>query len=645
MAPMSTPGGPRQQGSGDADRWAPFPVQDWSTMPSPAPGTDPYASVDPTWDPPGQPPRTPRSDPRPRWLPMLVVIMVTVLVAGGLLAAERVGAASGRSTATVYLPPDGQARFEQRDTTIGSQTTTSKHLIESAQQSGALVLGGLDWTLGSAVIGVVGMKHLDRMRFWRTTGTEIGNLGSSQQHVRVYRVDGAVELIAESDGGGADVYSPALVELPAQVSAGDSWSSEGKVGSRHYRSNFGASAAEPGCLEVRGTVVESTTSGQSGTTREVTKTWCEGRGVALEESVRGDVTTRVESISPPAADPTLRTADEEWSWSDPARWRRRDFDLLSADASLGSGPMAGAPGQVPPVLTASGLIIRPTSGDDLVATTPKTVDRWTSLWRMHPGDTILTVAAFGDVVVATTSRRDLVGYSDAGVRLWSLSLDDVAFRAPVRVDDRRIAVGDASGAVRVVDLLTGQQIWQQQLNAQHSAQLIGDPRAVIVLDAGGRTTAFAATSGERVWSTEVSGTLGAVLGGVVVIRNAATLEGLDLQTGRHRWLLPQTGTLDALQRFGDTLIAASQIGTLVIDERGTIRARMPAYEWVTVVGDIMVGWGGTEAEFRDAELAVLATIDTPDLTVTSTMQPPLAYRQGVVLFGRSWTFTSWSDEP
>ena len=137
------------------------------------------------------------------------------------------------------------------------------------------------------------------------------------------------------------------------------------------------------------------------------------------------------------------------------------------------------------MLTASGLIIRPTSGDDLVATTPKTVDRWTSLWRMHPGGTILSVAAFGDVVLATTSQRELVAYSDAGVRLWSLPLDDVAFWAPVRVDDRRVAVADAAGSVRVVDLLTGEVAWQQRVSAQVSGPLVADRRVVVVFDAGG----------------------------------------------------------------------------------------------------------------------------------------------------------------
>ena len=73
--------------------------------------------------------------------------------------------------------------------------------------------------------------------------------------------------------------------------------------------------------------------------------------------------------------------------------------------------------------------------------------------------------------------------------------------------------------------------------------------------------------------------------------------------------------------------------------------RLPAYESVSIVGDTMVGWGRTEAEFRDVHRALLHTIDTPDRSLSSTVLKPLAYRQGVIVFGRNWTFSTWSDEP
>src|SRR4051794_15677781 len=180
MSPMSTSGGPRQPY--DDGRWAPFPVQDWSAMPGPREAYDPYTAVDPGWSAPesGEP-VTPRpGSGGPRWLPLLVVIVVTVLVAGVLATAERLGSARDDrdpAAASRFLPGDGAVRYERRDTLVGGSSTSSAHVQESARGAGALLIGGLDFTLGVAVLGVVGSERLDRMSFWRTTDTEIDNLG------------------------------------------------------------------------------------------------------------------------------------------------------------------------------------------------------------------------------------------------------------------------------------------------------------------------------------------------------------------------------------------------------------------------------------------------------------------------------------
>ena len=625
--PMSTPG----------DRWAPFPVQDWSSMPP----AEPWGATA-EWSPPAAwaPPR----DPRPRWLPLLVVTLVTVLVAGGLFAAERVGGSTTQTTALAYLPTDGAVAYQQRETTIGSATTTQPLVSESARLTGAALLSGLDFTLGSRVLAVTGADRLDRTRFWRTTTGEIGTVGSGQQLVRVYRTDAAVELIAESGPGGADVYAPALVELPAAVRAGDRWSGEGLLGAGRYRSELRAEPAGD-CLRAVGTLTRSTTAGQVTSVEKMEKTWCPTSGVNQERTVRSRVTTTVRAASRPAADPALRTVTEPWTWGDPVGWKRRDYDLMSTDSSLGSGIMTGAPSQVVPVMTASGLMVRATSSDDLVALTPKTAEKWVSLWRMHPGGTVLSLAAFGDVLVATTSRRQVVGYSDAGIRLWSLDLTEVAFQAPVRVTDRQIALVDSAGTVSSVDLLRGEVGWTHDVGAQVSAPLVASGRAVVVFDQAGTTTALNPATGVPVWTADLDGEVGTVLGGTLVVRSDATLEGIDLDTGRYRWLVADTGVLDALRTVGDTVVVSTQLRTVVLSEDGRLLDRLPPYEWVTVVGPTMVGWGAKEAQIRDADRTLLRTIDTPDVTLTSSRLSPLAYRHGVFVLGPGWTFTGWSDEP
>lgn len=597
----------------------------------------PDAEVDPAWDPPAA-----RRTKHPRGgLPLLVVGLVTALIAGALFVADQ-GSGAGGGTASAYLPDDGAVRYQVQTATTGNRSTTSKVVEESARGPGSLMHNGLDFTLGTKVGGVVGFDRLDRVQFWRTTSAKIGSIGEPQQ-VRVYRVDEGVTLIAESDAAAADIYKPGLVELPDDVAAGASWSSEGTVGARRYRSEFAAEAAEPGCLRVSGTIEESPQGGQA-TERQVSRLWCQGRGVVSEDVVQG--TTRTSSVlASTSTTSAVQTADEAWKWTDPAAWRRRDFDLRSTDPTLGPGMMTGAAALVPAVVTASGLLVRATNADDLVATTPRTVDTWTTLWRMHPGGTVLTMAGFGNVVVVTTSRREAVGYSDTGIRLWTVRLDDVAFHPAVRVDDQRIAIGDAAGGVRVIDALTGTEIWHVQVAGQLSAPLAADNRVVVAFDAGGSTTAFAADSGDRRWTSEVSGDLGTVFGELVVVRQEGTLVALDLTTGRHRWLLSQTGTQDALRPYGGVLLAASRLGTLAIDEHGNIRQRLPAYAAITVVDDTMVGWGATTAELRGLDLSLKATIDTPDRALASVAYSAVAYRHGVIVFGVNWTFATWSSEP
>ncbi|MFT4167470.1 MAG: PQQ-binding-like beta-propeller repeat protein [Microlunatus sp.] len=628
---MSTWGGPPPEG-GAGERWSPYPVQDWSTLPATGPPHQDGSDSGPT-------PIRQQSD----WLPLFVVSLVTVLVASALFVADQGEVVGGRTAAAAYLPKDGAVSYRTVTNTTGNRSVIRKVVEESARSSGRLVTSGLDYTLGAQVGGVVGFRNLDRVEFWRITGTDVGGIGEPQR-VRVYRVDEAVTLIADSAASGAAVYSPGLVELPADVAAGASWSSEGNVGDRRYRSELRAEAAEAGCLRVSGTLVESPKSGQP-TTRQVSKLWCRGRGMLTEELVNGQSRITSDEVSTDLTSTAVQTIDEDWIWSDPTNWRRRDFRLTSADPTLGSGMMTGSPGLLPSVVTASGLLIRPTNAEDLVAATPRTIDTWTTLWRMHPGGTVLSLAAFGNVVVATTSRREVVGYTDTGLRLWTVALDDVVFRPAVRVDERRIAIGDAGGGVRVVDLRTGEQIWHAKVTDQLSAPLIASARAVIALDQGGTTTAFAPDTGDRLWSTEVSGTRGAIFGDLVVVRHEGTLDALDLSTGRHRWLLPQTGTLDSLQPFGDVLLAASRLDTLVIDEHGVVRQRLPPYGAVTVVGQTMVGWDVSGAEFRDHTLALRLTVDFPEWPRASLAYRAVPYRHGVIIFGDAWSLTTWSSEP
>ena len=196
----------------------------------------------------------------------------------------------------------------------------------------------VDFTFGSRLLASLDAETLTGTPFWRTTTTEIGQPASSQQLVRVYRAAGAVELVGESGPGLAHVYRPALVELPADVAPGRTWSGSGSAGAAvDYRSEFQAAAAERGCLRVTGSIAYSATSGQPGTTTAVDKTWCPAAGITAATAMTGSTTVTetalsagaVASSAAGAAATSLPTVIEPVTWNDAGGVATRGVRLLS----------------------------------------------------------------------------------------------------------------------------------------------------------------------------------------------------------------------------------------------------------------------------------------------------------------------------
>src|SRR4029450_3083665 len=164
------------------------------------------------------------------------------------------------------------------------------------------------------------------------------------------------------------------------------------------------------------------------------------------------------------------------------------------------------------------LVIRPTTGSgDLVATTPKTLTEWTSIWRAHPGGTVLSLSAFGNVIIATTSTRQVVAYSDVGVRLWQLAVDDLAPTSPLRISGRDPVLVALGCEARRFDLVTGDVLWAQNIGSDVNVLPAVGAGVVVVMDRGGATTAFEAGTGQRRWSLEMRGDAAVIIGETLVV--------------------------------------------------------------------------------------------------------------------------------
>lgn len=614
--------------------WSPYPVQDWSTLPEDLVAA---RTVDPSWPPPQAPHRR-------RWVPVAVLTAIGVLLAGTSYAGLAGGVAAGDHAALDYLPADGSATYSRVETTRELRTTVVTEVTESALLSGVAGLLSTDSTFGIRTMDEL-FDERDTLRVWRTTSTLVDDPVATPQTTRLYRVNAGVELVGRSTPTEGFAYVPALVELPAEVVPGQSWSSAGSAGDElDYRSDLRSTAAPDGCLQVDGTLRYLTKAGARSRILGVSRTWCPGRGLVAASESSADLRTVATRTDRPAPRATP-TTDTPIRWRDPRSWTPQSLDTVSINPVFGEGPMNGATASaITPVRTASGLVVRALSAPgDLVATTPKTLQTWTSTWRAHPGGAIMTLTAFGNVVVVTTSERQLVGYSDTGVRLWQFALDELAPTAPVRVSETHAVLVDLSGDVRRFDLVTGLVDWTRNVGSDVSVAPAAGSGLVVVADRSYLVTALDAVTGDERWTEPLDVKGLAVVGDLVVAVQDQTAHALEVDSGRHRWLRHYDGTFTRLLAFGGSTVLAAKSGSILIDHQGVVTADLAGYLELTAAADTVLGWGPDRAEVFDSAGRLITGFDIAAVNVVSSARPGLAIPEGVLLFDLDWTFGAWTD--
>jgi outer membrane protein assembly factor BamB len=618
----------------DDQPWSPFPVQDWSTLPADPLGA---VAVNPTWPAPEPPQRS-------WWRPLIIFGLVAALVAGAAFVASSVGVTARATAAARYLPSDGAVSYERTDTTRELKTTVGLAVTESARLSGVAGLLSTDSTFATKMLNEA-YADRDTIQILRTTTTAINDPAATAQTIRFYRVNTGVELIGVSTPSEGYVYSPALVLLPADVRVGSQWRGAGSASDiLDYRSELHAEAGSTGCLNVTGEVRYLSKEGRLGRVVTIGQTWCEREGVVADSQSFADVRTVTSRIDPP--EPTIQTTtDSPIRWSAPQRWTTKSMTTISINPSFGQGPMVGSPSALtPPVRTESGLVIRATLGrGDLVATTPKTLTEWTSIWRAHPGGTVLSLSAFGNVIIATTSNRQMVAYSDVGVRLWQLFLDDLAPTPPVRISVDEAVLVDLGGELRGFDLVTGTILWQHNVGSDVNVLPVVGAGLIVIMDRGGTTTAFEAGDGQHRWDQEMQGAAGTVIGDSVVVIQDQTAHALWTTTGTHRWVRSIFGTLTDMATFAGQVVVATKSQSVILSGQGVVLQRLGPVLTLTPTQDHLVTWGPTEARVIARDGAVTSRWELPALTLSQQDRPALALTQGVLLFSNDWTFQVRED--
>lgn len=195
--------------------------------------------------------------------------------------------------------------------------------------------------------------------------------------------------------------------------------------------------------------------------------------------------------------------------------------------------------------------------------------------------------------------------------IWSRSLGDGEGRQGLRqrpaLDGGTLYVADDGGAVRAIDVETGDLRWERQLSAMSTSRgwrlwqrkiVDGGLRSsvgvgegtVVVADRSGAIFALSAESGEPRWEAEASAEVLAaplVIRGLVIVRSQdGRVIGLDAASGERRWATDRAiPTLTS--RGASTPVSAVGL-VLVGNDDGTVAALRPedgALVWEAVVAE------------------------------------------------------------
>lgn len=575
----------------------------------------------------------------------LAIITCLTLFASFLYIADRSGTPpAGPSTA--YLPADGHNWFDLETVDDGAGQWQRLLAVENARLAGPAAVQSLDGALADVVAGSLGVDQLMGDHYWRATSTLVDPGVTEQQTVRLYRAAPDVALVAESEATMALVYDPPLVLLPEDPEPGRSWDTAGQTSMGFgYDASFtlartDGAGTDGDCVVSEGKVDYVIGGLDLGLTRTVAYTWCPGQGIVrTAESAEGSqvmIERTSHAHTAPEPEATPRT------WGDPASWQEHRRTARSVHGALGESPIASATSPTPAALTDSGLLVRSSRSGDLVVLAPDGGEHLTLAWTAHPGGQILRVAAVGDIIVATTSLRQIVAYSSTGVRLWTAEAGDAVMTPPVALHGgATIVMVTVSGEALALRTDTGAPRWRVQTGSDVGADPVVAGTTILIGTRTGRVVALDGDDGGEIWRAEVPSALTlAASEQVAVVAGYTSLTGVDLTDGTPLWTSSLTGRVRSMAATTDAVVVATDASTYALSADGAAR-------WSRSGAAQVVANGAYLAVLDDDGVAVL-TADGHQIGAhrvgvagLSTFQQLLVMPQGVGLVADSWDLRMW----
>ncbi|NNG18559.1 PQQ-binding-like beta-propeller repeat protein [Naumannella sp. ID2617S] len=451
--------------------------------------------------------------PRRRSRDAGILLLLLVLLAGiGVLALDPFRPAVAITGSAARWTPADATRAYATSTAQGPAdllTGTAQAMVEHSRLAPLEAPEGISPTAYRLIPG----PQRRPAQWWRETLFVAGAGAAWRHRLRALEGDGTIRRTVQTWGPWGLLFAPGLVELPATVTAGDRWSSEGefagdeKLGIGRYHNDSSATADKDGCLRV---VSETRLTAENGTPyrwREQ-NTWCPDRGVVAEQGST-DLPGRALDWqlgpgTPPSARPVADFTPAPVPVSELPRWTRHQMVPVRGDDTFGHDRSRDGTQSGMGAVTTDGVGVLVGLGTpDLIAleATGKGLTM-AAITRFRPGGAAVHVTAVAGFVAISTSERELQLRRPGGYLVWTARLPDVSSTRAVRVGDDRLVVATMGGSVHCLELGTGRELWRHQLPAGVTVNPVSDGTVVAVADEQRNVTVLDADTGSERWQAD-----------------------------------------------------------------------------------------------------------------------------------------------
>ncbi|MGC3952706.1 MAG: PQQ-binding-like beta-propeller repeat protein [Propionicimonas sp.] len=231
---------------------------------------------------------------------------------------------------------------------------------------------------------------------------------------------------------------------------------------------------------------------------------CQGRFVRFDIAIPGSGSSSFVAVDRP---PTPFQGELTAVPSRPVEggWQVSSAKLVAADSALGGAAGWDLSGYLDPVvLRDETAVVARYGSQDLIAVDPGWTDGDPARirWVAHPGGVIRALSTTGDLTVAATSERALVGYGPDGIRHWRLELPDL-IAPPLATDGDLLYAASVNGWVTAVEPRSGRQHWRQRVGDHLLTGPAPVPSGGVVVGTAEGTLLRLAADGSVTWSEQL----------------------------------------------------------------------------------------------------------------------------------------------